>query len=101
MPNIAPETLVQQWLAPFPGLADAVVHGPPFAIPYDVLPRIDGWLLRLFPSTDAYGPPSPQLPDDLMSGPPELAVGTMLLIAADYAARRGASDASSAAVVLK
>jgi hypothetical protein len=100
MSEIAPESLVQTWLGDQCDAASAAIFGQPFYVPYDHLAGVNGWTLWLG------HPPVPDAltllpaPEELLWGEPESAIATAMLVAADYAIRRGANDLPSARAIL-
>lgn len=100
MSGLAPETLVQSWLPEHIASAEAAIFSEPFHVPYGQLARIDGWVLWLGHPPVPDGLPILPAPEEMLWGEPSHAIATALLVAADYAIRRGARDAAAARVVL-
>lgn len=100
MSTIAPESLVAAWFSEYPAVARTATSGLPFAVPYDRLASIDGWLLRAPSTPDTPTTPLPPIPHELLVAIDHSGIGATMLIAADYAVRRGATDAATAARIL-
>ena len=100
MDALAPETLLARWLGEHTGVVASVIYADPIRVPYERLANIDGWVVWLG------HPPVPDdlsllpAPESLLWNEPETAIATGMLVAADYAIRRGAVDAASARSVL-
>jgi hypothetical protein len=101
MSALAPELLLQTWLAGTGNSGDSAVFGEPFHVPYDRLARVDGWTLWLGHPPIPEGLPLLPAPETLVWGEPLTAITTAMLVSADYAVRRGASDAASARALLE
>lgn len=90
----APEQLLLKWLGDeFGGLASETIARP-LIVPYDQLADIDGWVIPLDgrPKT----PSGRALPERIESiGGAAARIATAMLIAADYATRRGALDVAA------
>jgi hypothetical protein len=100
MSGLAPESLLQEWLPEHRSLVERVIFAEPFHVPYDRLATVDGWTLWLGHPPIPDGLPLMPAPEELIWDDPGTAVVTALLVAADYAIRRGAVDSMSAAVIL-
>lgn len=100
MSGFAPETLLQQWLPDHQSIVEGVIFAEPFYVPYDQLASIDGWALWLGHPPIPDGLPLLPAPESLLWGEASVAIATALLVAADYAIRRGARDIESARVIL-
>lgn len=100
MSALAPELLLQMWLEGSGNSGDSAVFGEPFHVPYDRLAQVDGWTLWLGHPPIPDGLPLLPAPEALIWGEPLTAITTALLVSADYAIRRGASDFAGARVVL-
>jgi hypothetical protein len=100
MTGIAPERLVFEWLGEGAPAAEAAVFAEPFHVPYDRLAGIDGWVVWLGHPPVPEDLPLLPAPDHLIFDDPATAIATGLLVAADYAVRRGARDVESAAAIL-
>jgi hypothetical protein len=101
MTELSPESLLQTWLGDQRNAVASAIFGDPFYVPYDHLSGIDGWAIWLG---------HPPVPDELLLLPvpgvllwdePATAVATAMLVAADYAIRRGATDRGFARRVLE
>lgn len=101
MTALAPELLLQMWLDGTGNSGDSAVFGEPFYVPYDHLARVDGWTLWLGHPPIPDGLPLLPAPESLIWGEPLTAITTALLVSADYAIRRGASDTVSARALLE
>ena len=101
MSSISPESLVQTWLGEDSATTHAAIFNHPLYVPYDQLAGIDGWVVWLG------HPPIPDwatllpAPEELLWGEPSSAIAVALMVAADYAVRRGAVDAETASIILR
>jgi hypothetical protein len=99
--ELAPEALLARWLGAHASAVASVIYSEPISVPYEQLASIDGWVVWLG------HPPVPDglslLPasESLLWNEPETAVATGLLVAADYAIRRGAGDTETARALLR
>ncbi len=82
-------------------LAQAAIAVEPFVVPYDQLARIGGWVLWCGDSSAPSGVPLLPLPERLLKGDPLAALGASALVSADYAARRGARNATAMTSLLR
>lgn len=101
MVAIAPEAVVREWLAEDSAAVDSAVFSEPFHVPYDRLADIDGWVLWLGHPPVPDEVPLLPAPEQMLWDSPANAVAAALLVGADYATRRGASDPVSAAEILR
>jgi hypothetical protein len=92
----SPESIVQAWLGANSAAIDAAIFSEPFYIPFERLANIDGWVVWLGHPPVPDGLPLLPGPEHLLWGDPVQAIATSLLVAADYASRRGAADAAAA-----
>jgi hypothetical protein len=86
------EELIQAALGPDSPLTQAAHAIEPFVVPYDQLARIDGWVVWLGHPPVPDGLSLLPVPDHLLWDDPATTVATVVALAADYAARRGARD---------
>ncbi|GIW04257.1 MAG: hypothetical protein KatS3mg059_0877 [Thermomicrobiales bacterium] len=82
-------------------LAQAAIAVEPFVVPYDQLARIAGWVLWRDDLPAPSGVPLLPLPERLLTGDPLAALGAAAAVSADYAARRGARDATAMTSLLR
>lgn len=100
MTSISPEQLLITWFGGRTAAVESVIFGEPFPVPYDQLASIDGWTTPIGTVEHDSDLPLLPAPAAFLTGDPGVAVATALLVAADYAVRRGAIDEASAATIL-
>ena len=100
MSSISPESLVQTWLGENSAATHAAIFNHPLYVPYDQLTGIDGWVVWLgHPPVPDWATLLPA-PEELLWGDPSSAIAITMMVAADYAVRRGATDSTAARVIL-
>ena len=88
------ESLLVELSASDPLITELIAETGPLLVPFDTLTDIDGWVVDL-------GGESVSVPFDDPALPPVQRAVNALLVASDYAVRRGASDVADAIRVLR
>lgn len=98
--SISPEALLARWLGDLADQVTPALYAEPIRMPYDRLASVDGWAVWLGHPPVPDGLSLLPAPEALLWDEPATAVATGLLVAADYAVRRGARDTASAREIL-